>query len=319
MALPLIWLTILAWPEPNVPATTELVRLRNAILISDSHVSDFSWHPNQQPASFLSNDSAPPIQMTQWLAQLPKQENDWLQIISIAENLRARGPKGGGLQTNTQDAFQRIISSGEGYCADYIQVINALAYAAGIPAREWGMSFDGFGGWGHAFSEFYSNYFQKWVFVDVFNGFYVTAEGNETPLSVQEFRQHLARAPQALTIHRLQQGRFGMRSDQIAMDYYQRGVNQFYLWWGTNSLSFDHHPLVAAAGRLSRSLEQLIAIGVGLHPEIRIIALPENVALIARMQRLKYQLYCIVVSELLLLLAAIAVVITIKRKNARRT
>ncbi|MFT6915440.1 MAG: hypothetical protein ACJAWL_001747 [Motiliproteus sp.] len=318
MTLPLIWLTVLAWPAPDAPATTEVVRLRNAVLIGDSQASDFSWLPDQQPHSFLSNDAPVPEQMTRWLAQLPEQENDWLQILSIVEHLRARGPKDGALQTNTQDAFQRILSSGEGYCADYIQVINALAYAAEIPAREWGMSFDGFGGWGHAFSELYSNHLQKWVFVDVFNGFYATTTGSEIPLSVQEFRQQLTQAPQALSIHRLKQGRFGMRSDQTALDYYQRGVNQFYLWWGTNSLSLDQHPLIKAAGHLSRSLEQLVAIGVGLHPEIRIIALPENIELIAQMRRLKYQLYGIAASELLLLLAAIAVMVRIKRNNARR-
>ena len=44
-----------------------------------------------------------------------------------------------------------------------------LAGAAGLTAREWGFSFDGFGGHGHALVEVYDRGLSKWVFLDVYN------------------------------------------------------------------------------------------------------------------------------------------------------
>ena len=298
IVVPLIWLVLLAWPEPNRPATTELVRLRNALLIEPSRSSDFEWLPNQRPTSFLTDQAALPKPMKQWLDNLPKQDNDWQTILQLAATLRANGPKGGALQSSSLHSFEQIVNDGRGYCADYIQVINALAPAAGIPVREWGMSFDGFGGWGHAFSEFYSQHHQQWVFVDVFNGFYVTRQDQYRPLSVAQLQQLLFDSPNQLQLHRLPQGRFGFRSDQVAIDYYLRGKDQFYLWWGTNPLSFDGHPLISTVAKLSRSLEQFSAILFGVHPAIKVVELPQNRALVQRMLATQYQLMVIVVCEL---------------------
>ncbi|RDE24799.1 hypothetical protein DV711_04235 [Motiliproteus coralliicola] len=305
MLLPLIWLAALAWPEPGRPATTELVRLRNALLIAPSVQQDFDWLPQQRPTSFLIDSAPLPQPMQQWLDQLPAQPNDWQQILSLVEHLRAKGYKGGALQSSTLNSFEQIISDGSGYCADYIQVINALAPAAGLSVREWGMSFDGFGGWGHAFSEFYSQHLNKWVFVDVFNGFYSTRLDDSTPLSVAEFRLMLEQAPDSIQFHPLQQGRIRMQLPDKALNYYLRGKDQFYLWWGTNPLTFDNHPLISHAGRTSRSLEQLSATLLGLHPRIKIITHPENQHSVASMVSIKWQLFAICLMELLLLLLAV--------------
>ncbi|WP_421862735.1 hypothetical protein [Motiliproteus sp.] len=303
MLLPLIWLAVLAWPEPGRPATTELVRLRNALLIEPSAQQDFDWLPKQRPTDFLVDSTPLPPPMQQWLAALPPQPNDWQQILSLSEHLRAKGPSGGALQASTLVSFERITRDGIGYCADYIQVINALAQGAGIPVREWGMSFDGFGGWGHAFSEFYSQHLDQWVFVDVFNGFYVTLQDSDSPLSVQQLQQQLHQDPAQLQIHRLKQGRFGMKSDQVAIDYYLRGKDQFYLWWGTNPLTFDRHPLISTSAVLSRSAEQMVALLLDIHPRIRVNRPEDNASMVAQMLSTKYQLWAITLIEVVLALA----------------
>jgi hypothetical protein len=90
------------------------------------------------------------------------------------------------------------------------------------------MSFDGYGGDGHAFSEIFDTQRQHWIFVDSFYSFYVTDEHGE-PLSVADFRRRLllpAAPPQVVPI---QPGKFAFKSGQAALDYYRRGADAFYL------------------------------------------------------------------------------------------
>ena len=82
--------------------------------------------------------------------------------------------------------FLQIREQGKGYCADYSQVFTALALSTGIPVREWGLGFEGFGR-GHAFNEVYDSEQRKWVFIDSYHSLYVIDRGSHNPLSTIEF------------------------------------------------------------------------------------------------------------------------------------
>ena len=155
--------------------------------------------------------------------------------------------RGNAIQSDTRETFRRITENNEGYCSDFTQVFNGLALAAHLPVREWGLSFDGFSGDGHAFSEIYDPALNKWVFLDTFNSFYVVDPVTQIPLSVLEFREQLESNPTALVgaVRFIDEGAFGMKDAATAIDYYRRGTAQFFLWFGNDVFHYDQNPLVS--------------------------------------------------------------------------
>jgi hypothetical protein len=211
-----------------------------------------------------------------------------------------------------------IRNHGDGYCADFTQVTNALAYALNIPVREWGMSFDGFGGYGHAFNEIWDEQQQQWVMLDLFNSFYPVDVQNRQPLSALQFRQYLQHNPQQIGIVRLSEEHFGFRDDNALLRYFQRGQEQFYLWWANNSLSYDQHTLIAAARSISPHAEQLVAIVSGQFPALKAVVTSNNQPQIRAMQHLKILMWAIFWLELLLALLLLCSLGGILRNRIRR-
>ena len=193
--------------------------------------------------------------------------------MALVRHLDATAVSGDPLQSDTRTTYQEIRQGKGGYCSDYTQVFNGLALAAGIGVREWGAAFDGFGGWGHAFSEVFLPETGKWVMIDPFYGFWVRDSATGAPLSVQEFRERLARPdPLAgMSIEVVAPNMYDFTSPEKLIAWYGRGTSQFYLWWGNNVFDYDEQPLVRVAARFSRSAEQLAAIIAGVHPRIRIL------------------------------------------------
>ncbi|WP_210394991.1 transglutaminase-like domain-containing protein [Motiliproteus sediminis] len=305
MMIPAGWVIVQAMPG-QLGTTEEVARLRNALLIEPSHPQDFSWTPAERPASFSVDQGLVPQAVQRFVAPMQTIDNTWERGLALANALRQQGPRGRPIQKDTVTTLQQIQSTGQGYCSDYTQVFNALTYAAGIDSREWGLSFDGYGGWGHAFSEFYVPEWQQWVFIDIFHGFYVSR--NDQPLSVAQFHDALDNNLD-ITVHRLQQGRFLFPSNADALAYYRRGKNEFYLWWGNDSLSYDAHPLIKLVVPISRSLEQLAAITLGLHPTIRPIETASNTAQRQTMNTLKNGLLAALAAEVILGLLLIALLV----------
>ena len=256
----------------------EAVRLRNSLLASVGVPGDFSWIPTATPASFLQNRDPPPESIVLAVRQVVTAADGWSRGLQIATHLGQVHPRGGPIQSATAETYRTMQTSGGGYCADYTQVFIGLATAAGLPVREWGLAFDGFGGDGHAIVEVYDDVREKWLMLDPFNSFYPADTVTGQPLSVLEFRARLATANPlaAIRVVRIVPAAFGFRDDANLIAYFQRGVDQFYLWWGSNVFTYEHQPLVAAAGRVSRSAEQVVAIATGVHPGIRIYPTPRN-------------------------------------------
>ncbi len=289
------WLLSLATPS------TEAARLRNSLIAEVGKKTDFYWLPGYAPDTYKQEQLESPVFFKkihqQFFGSKFKNLSEYNKILEISKHLlQVEKAKGGGILSDTITAYEGITKQGAGYCADFTQVINALAKTENIPVREWGMAFDGFGGWGHAFNEIYDSQLKKWIFLDVFNSFYVRSKNNGELLSVLEFRDRLLHNQDDIEIVPIVKSRFGFKDRGHLLEYFDRGKNQFYLWWGNNIFSYENHPVVEFTGKISRSLEQLSAIAIGIHPTIKIIKTKENKVMVEDLLSLKKILYFIAIS-----------------------
>ena len=296
--------------------------MRNALIAEVGTHSDFYWSPFTPPQNFHVRAVAARTWVhcdhkTIFESDRPPQSN-WDKALAIGRHL-AKGPGtgGGGIMSDTLSAYQQIMTKKRGYCADYTQVFNGIAIAAEIPVREWGMSFDGFSGYGHAFNEIYDDQLNKWIFIDSFYSFYIEDNKTSIPLSVLELRKELRSGATTndLAIKPIAPHRFGFPNARRALEYYRQGADQFYLWFGNNVFSYDNHPMVRFLTPISRALEQSTAILIGLHPGIRIIETHTNRELISALY-LKRNLFFVCV--ILLLILAMALIIEIRTYRRMR-
>ena len=262
------------WLGASVQDARDLVKIRNALLLEVGPADVFDWSPQSTPADFrLEHLRAPqPIQQAvDGLLDPATRASDFDAVLAIARDLVAHHQKPGvPIQKSTLAAY-REIGSGAGYCADYTQVMNGLVQAAGIPIREWGMSFDGYGGNGHAFSEIFDRQRQQWIFVDSFYSFYVTDE-HGAPLSVAEFRRRLLAPDAPLQVVPIRPEKFAFKSGPAALAYYRRGVERLWLWWGNDVFSYDSHPLVSRLEGLPKAVQQLAAVALHVQPRLVVAA-----------------------------------------------
>lgn len=311
------------WVVSSATPSTEAVRLRNALLAQSGKPSDFTWLPDEHPDSYLQ-EKLPDTGQFNVISQVigsdnVKDKTEFEKSLIIARHLlQVDKAKGGGILKDSYTAYQTIIKEGTGYCADFTQVFNAIAHAESIPVREWGMSFDGFGGWGHAFNEIYDFRLKKWIFIDVFNGFYVRNRRDGQLLSVLEFRDKLINNLSAdLEIVPIKKNRFGFRDALQALQYFDRGKDQFYLYWGNNVNSYESHPLIRLATPISRHLEQITAVAIGIHPKIKIIETKSNKVLIAQLFDLKIKLISAFIGAVILSIAIVLQVLGIFRRDIK--
>ena len=86
-------------------------------------------------------------------------------------------------------------------------------------------------------------------------------------------------------------GQLGFIHEHKAVDYYRRGIDQWYLVWGNAVYSYYSHPVVRWSGRISHWLAHLAANIVGAQPHIRIYATPANAEWVKRMFALRRHLH----------------------------
>lgn len=260
-----------AWPPADA------ARLRNALLADPGVPADFEWAPPDFPPGYRAERRAAtaPFALAVATLEVDRVSGDWEKALALAGHLARhaadRGPIRAGL-----DATYRGIREGRGYCADFVRVFLALAHAAGLHARQWSFSFDGFGGHGHVFAEVFDRGRGKWLFLDVYNNFHAVDAESGAPLSALELRESALGARPAASFRPNGPGRPGWQDERKARDYYARGAGEWYLWFGNDVFSYDAHPAVAAANRVSGSLGQLVAAALGVHPRIRILVTGDN-------------------------------------------
>lgn len=296
--------TWLAYPP------TEAVRLRNALLLRRRNEADFSWTPDTVPADFR-RERLPPtadyatIVQSLGIGEMPL---DWDKARALAAHLVEHAADKGPIRADLSTTYRRI-REGYGYCADFVKVYLGLAHAAGLFARQWAFSFDGFGGHGHAVVEVFDRQRERWVFVDVYNNFHAIDTRSDDVLSALEFRDFAAGRRDRIAIRPNGTGRPGFIYEAKALDYYRRGAPEWYMWWGNAVFSYYAHPLVRVVGPVSRSLEGLVAIVLGLQPKMQIYPAIENRDQARRMVELRRQLQWIGVI-LPFLLVALALQLT---------
>lgn len=263
------------WLVSTVTPSDQAVTIRNAMLAEMGSIEDFDWTPDSVPGSFRLETGGPDeffkVRAEQVLRGAGAPPTEFEKGVAIGRHLLQSGERGGAIMSDNASAYRGITEQGRGYCGDYTQVFNALALSADMSVREWGIAFDAFGS-GHAFNEVYDTERRKWILVDSFHSLYfVDAQSNE-PLSVLEVHDRLLGIDPRGTVKvvPIVAEEFAFRSEDVALDYYRRGMRQLFLWWGNNVFDYERSTPVSWAGRISRSLEQATAIVAGVHPRIMI-------------------------------------------------
>lgn len=279
---------------PYLGTSEELVRMRNALLLTDHLRADFDWTPANVPAGFKWERGPvdPFFAKVADQLQLASMPDDWHRALAISRHLLGTSARlqGGAVMSDLRGTYRRIVENGEGYCGDFVDVFVAISLAAGMPVRTWAFSFDGFGGHGHIWPEIWNRELARWQLVDIFNNTYFSGASG-TPLSAQQLRQALLGGGEQVQRFRLYSAvALGMHVEETAWSYYRRGLPEWYMWWGNNVFTYDRALLVRASGGVSRSLEQIGGVLQGVHPSIRILAEPGNQAQRERMGRLRIHL-----------------------------
>jgi hypothetical protein len=275
------WLARLTLPS------SQGVRVRNAFLLRRGEEKDFTWTPDSVPADYrVERRRAPPSIHDAAVAVKASGAgvSDWQLARGLVTMLVRNWKSDGAIQADLATTYDGIIA-GSGYCADYVRVYLAAAMAVGLFCRQWAFSFDGFGGHGHTFIEVYDRQRAKWLFLDVHNNVYASPVGSDEPLSGLELRQSLLEGT-VIEFHRAGEGRLGFRHFDKLLDYYRRGVQQWYLWWGNDVITRDTTGVSRALTPISGRLANMVTSAFCL-PRIVAIANAENAEEIAAMERLR--------------------------------
>lgn len=289
---------------------TEAVRLRNALLLQPSRPGDFSWIPPAFPEDYVREWRPASPEFCDVVSGLGVDAvtSDWGKALALSGHLTERAESKGPVQADLVTTYRRI-RDGYGYCADFVKVFLALAHASGLDVRQWAFSFDGFGGHGHTVVEVFDRQRERWLLLDVFNNFYVVDEANGEPLGALEYRDALQRGHVRTALRRSGPGRPGFVHEHKAVEYYRRGLDQWYLVWSNAVFSYYAHPAVKLAGKVSRRLAHLVANVVGVQPRIRVYVTPANGEQVRHMLALRRRLialaflFALLLTTLLLQLA----------------
>lgn len=272
----LLLLAALALLAPYLSSGTEMVRLRNALLLGPDLAVGQDWAPPARPADFRA-ETAPAspyfVAVAASLA-LDGMPDDWARAVAISRHLLGSAARlnGGAVQHDLRHTHEAIVRRGDGYCGDFVRVFTAIAHAGGLTVRPWAFSFDGFGGHGHIWVEVWNRQAQRWHLVSAYLNYYYT-DGNGTPLSALELRRALLERSPSLRLHALHPGvRPGWADEARAWQYLHRGLPQWYAPWGNNVFAVDAAWPTRMFAGLSRALEQLGNVVSGVQPRIRIIA-----------------------------------------------
>jgi Transglutaminase-like superfamily len=303
----------------SVHDARDLVKIRNAMIYEVKPEDVFDWMPSSVPTSYLKENRSAPAELAKAVQSIVNSKggalDDFDTALALARYMVANQRRPAvPIQSSTVAAHEAIVRDGNGYCADYTQVFNGLAHAGGLAVREWGMSFDNYGGDGHAFNEIYDRVRGKWIFLDTFNSFYVV-NSDDIPLSVDEFRAALLKMRPAVRIRRIVQQKFGFKSDEMALHYYRRGADTMFMIWGANVFTYDESPPVRLAAKLSRSAEQAVAILTGIQPRIMIEEGTENRAGLSELRRYRLLVLSAGLAIVLFAISAFALLILGRRSH----
>jgi hypothetical protein len=283
---------------PHLTSSSELVRMRNALLYQPEPAAP-AWTPATWPTDFAVDLKPPMPLFAEVVAErrLKVEGDDGATARAIAGHLLDGGKRRSEpIQANLSRTYRQIVGEGRGYCGDYADVFTVLASAAGLASRSWAFSFDGFGGHGHIFNEYWDRGRQRWVALDVHNNLFFVDEAGE-PMGALAIRDALL-AQRSIRPHRLRDDvRPGFAHESQLFAFYRRGLPEWYLWWGNAVQTLDQAWLPRLLAPLGRAAEQLGAVAAGVHPRLRVLHDVANAPQRERLERLRWTL----VATLLLL------------------
>lgn len=278
---------------PTREDSIDAVRIRNAMVARLGTPAETDWPPDAVPPDYQWESLAPPAYFATAVAPLVPQERGqeaaWTTAVQLARHLREASRQGPPIQANSRETYEKIRAGQGGYCSDYTQSFMALALAAGLAVREWGFSWQDMAN-GHAFNEVWDPVREKWLFIDSFVSFYVIDRNSRQPLSALEFRDALLEGSgrDEIEVVQIVPEHFGFRSPEQALEWYRRGVPRMFLVLGNSVYSYDANPVIQVAEVLPRSVEMMLAILLGEHPQFLFVpweADPEVTAQVREMDR----------------------------------
>ena len=281
----------LAWFAVHARPATEAVRLRNALLFEAyAPEGDFSWTPGRIPDSYAVDEASRLPALRSVLARMNLRDamTDWMRVKTIAEHLHEAKNRGGAAKEDLAETYEAI-RDGRGYCSDFTTVFIALAAMEGIFSREWAFSFDGYGGYGHGFVEYFDRDMNRWVFLDIYNNFVVVGRDGYL-MSALEVRRAMDSREGSYRLIPVSNHSIGFPSDAAARDYYLNGIGQWYLWWGNAVEEYDANWLLRLARKVGRTSEQLVAILTGYYPRIHILQTRDNRHFVDELVALKWKI-----------------------------
>ncbi len=281
---------------PFLTESTNVVKLRNALLLRDAQEVDFQWTPAEAPADFKweQGPADPYFVAIAERLRLSEMPDDWTRATAISSHLLSSSGtmlSGGAIKSDLRRTYERITRDGDGYCGDFVRVFMAIAIAGGMQVRPWAFSFDGFGGHGHIWPEIWNRQAKRWQLVGVFNNYFYFEEPG-IPLSALEFRQALLEDSESLELAPLDpSARVGWKHEEKAWAYYRRGLPQWYMWWGNDVFTYERASLVRLFAGVSRPLEQFAGLVQDVSPQLQVLMTPENQPQVEAMVNLKHRVW----------------------------
>jgi hypothetical protein len=97
---------------------------------------------------------------------------------------------------------------------------------------------------------------------------YAALAGSKIPLSALELRHAILEWPSKLRFLRVGPGQLGIRHSDKLLDYYRRGVGDWYLWWGNDVITREATILPRRMVRMIGPLMHRLRNAVGRLPPI---------------------------------------------------
>ena len=206
---------------------------------------------------------------------------------AIAFDLSRGHKRGHGIGRDSSTALDLIYTGRAGVCSDYSQVFLGLCYAAGILAREWGVTEDlvvKHDTLGHSFNEVYSPCLGKWVFIDPSRSIYATNRATGAPLGATELIDFTTSGTDSQVLfHYIDRAREGKESCPNN-DVYLNFNNIFFLI--TNNNIFEQDRFLSWADFFPLPLLHAIMILCGKYQRFIIYTNRDNESIMVRKFRL---------------------------------
>lgn len=267
----------LAWLASLTLPSSQAVRVRNAFLLRRGGEDDFRWAPDALPEGFAAETATPPGELAQAVADasIANIADEWTRARALTGLLVGHAREDAPIRADLATTWQGIVAGG-GYCADYVRVYLAATRAAGLFARQWSFSFDGFGGHGHTVVEVWLPKRRRWAFLDVHNNVYAEDPATGDPLDVDGLRAALRERTAPIAFRQAASGRLGWPHFDKLEAYYRRGAAQWYLWWGNDVISREGHGFAAMLAPASGTLAHRVGSALASLPAIVAVPSPDS-------------------------------------------